>query len=122
VDDVEGTFSTFIPPGMLTIAFYSTANGHQLRTDYYRDRAAFAARVEEDALSFKPLGTLIYSYTRPSPLCTGKRKGTTVALDPESEDAVVFEVYHVSRSLTAVVLALKFSSPKSPDNVAYSRF
>jgi histone acetyltransferase 1 len=56
------------------------------------------ARVEEDATNFKPSGQLIYSYIRPSPLQTGKGKGAVQIqnLDLESEDAVVFEVYHVS--------------------------
>jgi histone acetyltransferase 1 len=57
-------------------------------------------RVEEDATTFKPSGQLIYSYTRPSPVQNGKGKGKGAVqiqnLNPESEDAVVFEVYHVS--------------------------
>lgn len=67
---------------------------------YYKDEEAFLKRVEEDATIFKPLGQLIYSYTRPSPNSSskGKRKrtGNTKPLDPGSEDAVEFEVYHVS--------------------------
>jgi histone acetyltransferase 1 len=52
--------------------------------------------VEEDALSFKPPGQRIYSYTRQSPTVIGKGKGVhSLALDPESEDSVVFEAYHV---------------------------
>ena len=58
------------------------------------------ARVESDATTFRPLGELIYSYTRPSPspVRNGKGKGVadTKDLDPESEDTIVFEVYHVS--------------------------
>ncbi|KAF8232288.1 histone acetyltransferase type B catalytic subunit, partial [Tricholoma matsutake] len=78
VDDVEGTLSKFIPEGS------------------YRDEAEFLARAEEDATSFKPSGQLIYSYTRPSPVHSGKGKGAAEIenLDPESEDAIVFEVYH----------------------------
>jgi histone acetyltransferase 1 len=65
---------------------------------YYRDEAEFLARVEEDATTFKPTGQLIYSYTRPSPVQNGKGKGTANnrILDPESEDTVVYEAYHVN--------------------------
>jgi histone acetyltransferase 1 len=65
---------------------------------YYKDESEFLARVEEDATTFKPAGQLIYSYTRPSTVHTGKGKSAAnfQNLDPESEDAVVFEVYHVS--------------------------
>lgn len=70
---------------------------------YYKDEGAFLKRVEEDATTFKPIGQLIYSYTRPSPSSSskGKRKrtGNTQPLDPESEDAVEFEVYHASLHL-----------------------
>ncbi|KAF7970666.1 hypothetical protein HWV62_23316 [Athelia sp. TMB] len=75
VDDVEGTLASFIPPGYLT------------------DESAFLARVEADATNFKPYGELIHTYTRPSPSATGKGKSVG-PLSPESEDAVVFEVYH----------------------------
>ncbi|KAF8894728.1 histone acetyltransferase type B catalytic subunit [Infundibulicybe gibba] len=80
VDDVEGTLSEFIPPG------------------YYTDEAAFNQCVAEDATTFRPTGQLIYSYTRLSPLVPGKGKGTIdlQTLDSESEDAVVFEVYHAT--------------------------
>ncbi|KAF8162862.1 histone acetyltransferase type B catalytic subunit [Crassisporium funariophilum] len=79
VDDVEGTLSGFIPPG------------------YYTDEAAFLKTVEEDAVTFKPLGQPIYSYTRPSPHAASKGKGKSSAnLDPQSEDVVEFEVYHTN--------------------------
>jgi Histone acetyl transferase HAT1 N-terminus len=70
-----------------------------LRVDYLKDENAFLSRVEADATSFKPLGNLIYSYTRPVPGVAGKGKGIvrSEGLDPESEDTVVFEVYHVSQ-------------------------
>jgi hypothetical protein len=64
-------------------------------TDYHKDLDSFTALVAEDALSFKPPGDLIYSYTRASPAAAGKGKGVAAAPDPESEDAVVFEAYHV---------------------------
>ncbi|GLB35455.1 putative catalytic component of the histone acetylase B (HAT-B) complex [Lyophyllum shimeji] len=81
VDDVEGTLSDFIPPG------------------YFKDEQQFLNLVEQDATRFRPSGQLIYSYTRPSPSAqNGKGKGTAVpeTLDPESEDAVVFEAYHTT--------------------------
>jgi len=80
VDDVEGTLSKFIPPG------------------YYKDETEFSARVEEDATTFRPPGQLVYTYTRPSPLQNGKGKGVPnfQSLDPESQDTVVFEVYHAT--------------------------
>ncbi|KAJ7273046.1 histone acetyltransferase type B catalytic subunit [Mycena rebaudengoi] len=81
VDDVEGTLTKFMP------------------TDYYKEEKAFLARVEEDATSFRPTGQMIYTYTRPAPHSEASKKGKGVApptLDPESEDAVVFEVYHAT--------------------------
>lgn len=60
--------------------------------DYYQDEKAFLARVEEDATTFRPTGQLIHTYTRP--VSDSKGKGVAT-LDPESDDAVVFEVYHV---------------------------
>ncbi|KAJ7043083.1 histone acetyltransferase type B catalytic subunit [Mycena alexandri] len=81
VDDVDKTLTGFMP------------------TDFYRDEKAFLARVEEDATTFKPTGQMIYTYTRPAPAASNS-KGKGVAqpqmLDPESEDAVVFEVYHTT--------------------------
>ncbi|KAK7049414.1 histone acetyltransferase 1 [Paramarasmius palmivorus] len=79
VDDVEGTLSEFIPP------------------DYESSEENFSARVEQDAFEFKPMGQMISSYTRPSPRSKGKGKAVSsaVPLDSESEDAVVYEVYHV---------------------------
>lgn len=97
VDDVEGTLSKFIPEGEHTwICYHDLAPLHG--QDYYKDEAEFLARVEEDATTFKPSGQLIYSYTRPSTVHSGKGKSAANIqnLDPESEDAVVFEVYHVS--------------------------
>ncbi|KAF8191454.1 acyl-CoA N-acyltransferase [Mycena galopus ATCC 62051] len=82
VDDVQGTLTGFMP------------------SEYYQDEKAFLARVEEDATTFKPTGQLIYTYTRPAPHSNAHSKGKGVAqpqpLDPESEDAVVFEVYHAT--------------------------
>ncbi|KAK0193021.1 acyl-CoA N-acyltransferase [Armillaria mellea] len=72
VDDVEGTLKDFIPP------------------DYYTDEAEFAAKVEEDATSFRPLGKLIHSYSRPLSTHKGKGKAT------ESTETVDYEVYHAT--------------------------
>ncbi|OCH85215.1 histone acetyltransferase type B [Obba rivulosa] len=83
VDDVEGTLSQFIPPG------------------YDTDPKAFAARVEADAISFKPPGERIYSYSRPArQRGWAPSKGKDRASEPgslendEEEDVVEFEVYH----------------------------
>jgi hypothetical protein len=60
--------------------------------DYSTDEEAFLSRVEQDAVTFKPSGQMIYSYTRPSPAVVRKGKETP---DSESGDAIVFEVYRV---------------------------
>ncbi|KAK7035779.1 acyl-CoA N-acyltransferase [Favolaschia claudopus] len=80
VDDVQGTLTEFMPP------------------EYDEDEEAFLSRVEEDATTFRPTGQLVYTYTRPAPHSNSKGKGVAPAqqLDPESEDAVVFEVYHAT--------------------------
>jgi len=54
--------------------------------------------VERDAAEFKPLGNKIHSYQRVSPSSQGKGKGVASAgnLDPEREDVIEYEVYHVS--------------------------
>jgi len=61
---------------------------------YYKDEASFSAQVDQDATTFKPLGELVYSYTRPSRGAISKGKGTAVP-DVAGEDDLVFEVYHV---------------------------
>ncbi|KAG5651096.1 hypothetical protein H0H81_009872 [Sphagnurus paluster] len=81
VDDVEGTLSEFIPP------------------DYLKDEEKFIALVENDATNFKPSGQLIHSYTRLVPSAPGEKgKSTAQNLDSESDDAVVFEVYHFMKT------------------------
>ncbi|KAI0759471.1 acyl-CoA N-acyltransferase [Irpex lacteus] len=71
VDDVEATLAEFLPPG------------------YTNDLDKFLQVVESDAISFKPLGQKIHSYTRPSrsnaPL--GSSKAST-------DDIIEYEVYH----------------------------
>lgn len=47
-----------------------------------------------DAESFTPPGTKVHSYTRRSPSATGKGKGIAPP-QPDDEDAVEYEVYHV---------------------------
>lgn len=102
MDDVEGTLANFIPPGTYDSLTYPQTlrllNIPFWLIDYVKDESAFTSRVEEDATTFKPLGDLIYSYTRPAPGVSGKGKGVvrSEALDPDGEDAVGFEVYHVS--------------------------
>lgn len=100
VDDVEGTLSGFIPEGESDGYSPFSSCPNLCATGYYTDEASFLARVAEDATSFKPTGQLIHTYTRPSPFDSDKGKGKGPAqqhsLDSESEDAVVFEVYHVS--------------------------
>jgi len=65
---------------------------------YETDEKTFLDIVERDATDFKPIGDRIYSYQRLSPSSQGKGKGVASAtdLDPESEDVVEYEVYHVS--------------------------
>lgn len=71
VDNVEGILSEHIPSG------------------YETDEAAFAARVEEDAVSFKPIGKLIHSYGRPLPnVATSNSAATSIAVE--------YEVYHAT--------------------------
>ncbi|KAE9398318.1 histone acetyltransferase type B catalytic subunit [Gymnopus androsaceus JB14] len=76
VDNVDGKMREFLAEGIET------------------SEETFQAQVEEDATSFKPMGELIYSYTRSA----SKRKGKDVAgpepLNPDDEDTVVYEVYH----------------------------
>ena len=77
IDDVRGTLEKFIPPG------------------YYQVESEFLARVEEDAVSFRPPGEKISSYTRAAPDSATKGKGAAVTLPEDDPDAVVYEVWHV---------------------------
>lgn len=68
------------------------------RSGYHTDQATFSKRVESDASSFRPSGQLIHSYTRLAPSSTskGKRKRSgNQVIDPDSEEAIEFEAYHV---------------------------
>ena len=59
--------------------------------------------MENDAITFKPQGQKIFSYTRPlphSPSTKGKGKSNIQDLDPQSEDVVEFEVYYVRYLVT----------------------
>lgn len=65
---------------------------------YETDEKTFLDIVERDATGFNPVGNRIHSYKRVSPSARGKGKGVASAtdLDPESEDIIEYEVYHVS--------------------------
>ena len=80
-DDVQGTMERHIP------------------TEYFTSEEDFLVRVEQDAETFRPVGTKIHSYTRPSPASVAKGKGAAVTLQEDDEDAVVFEVWHVSYAI-----------------------
>ena len=77
LDDVQGTLEKFIPEG------------------YYRKESEFLARMEEDAVSFRPHGEKIASYTRVAPNSATKGKGAVVTLPEDNPDAIVYEVWHV---------------------------
>ncbi|KIY48309.1 histone acetyltransferase type B [Fistulina hepatica ATCC 64428] len=77
VDDVQGTFTKFLPDL------------------YTRDEDTFLACVEEDAATFRPFGMKVHSYTRPIFTAAEKGKGKGVASDA-SDDVVEFEVYHAT--------------------------
>jgi histone acetyltransferase 1 len=77
LDDVRGALEKCIPDG------------------YYRTESEFLARVEEDAVSFRPHGEKIASYTRARPNGEKKGKGAAVTLPEDDPDAIVYEVWHV---------------------------
>lgn len=66
--------------------------------------------MEREATEFKPVGNKVHSYQRISPSSRGKGKGvaSVTNLDPESEDVIEYEVYHVGISFRLVA----FMSPK----------
>jgi histone acetyltransferase 1 len=68
--------------------------------DYLKDRATFEQQVEKDAVTFKPMGKKIYSYSRrASARSDAERRGKVdTSVNEEDEDATVFEVYHVRYS------------------------
>lgn len=70
-------------------------------TDYIRDLDSFLSAVESDAISFKPMGTKIHSYARPSPssLSSGGASGSTLS---STDDVIEYEVYHVSENFPAL--------------------
>ncbi|KAG6332244.1 hypothetical protein ID866_6845 [Astraeus odoratus] len=72
VDDVENILKEFIPP------------------EYETDEAKFLTRVEEDAISFKPIGNLLHSYKR------SLRTKPTSSTPKQGENAVEYEVYHAT--------------------------
>ncbi|TCD60783.1 histone acetyltransferase 1 [Steccherinum ochraceum] len=79
VDNIEDTLAQFIPPG------------------YYKSEAEFTKRVEEDATTFKPYGTLIHSYSRSARKMSSGRKNASLpqpVYNPNDDEIVEFEVYH----------------------------
>jgi histone acetyltransferase 1 len=74
---------------------------------YYQTESEFLARVEEDAVSFRPPGEKIASYTRVAQNNSKKGKGAAVTLPEDDPDAIVYEVWHVRASTS-------FSSPCAP--------
>jgi len=78
LDDVRGTLEKFIPEG------------------YYRTESEFLACVEEDGVSFRPLGEKVASYTRVAPNSATKGKAAAVALPEDDPDAIVYEVWHAT--------------------------
>ena len=64
---------------------------------YEKNEKTFQETVEREAIEFKPIGSKIHSYVRASPSSRGKGKevASTIHLDPESEDVIEYEVYHV---------------------------
>ncbi|WVQ78755.1 histone acetyltransferase type B catalytic subunit [Cryptococcus sp. DSM 104549] len=86
-DEIESTLYKFIPP------------------DYTKSALEFKMTVAEDAEKFKPLGEKVGSYAKPAVRSKGKGKGkgkgnasADAALDEDSEDAVVFEMYKATWS------------------------
>ena len=78
LDDVRGALEKWIPDS------------------YFRTESEFLARVEEDAVSFRPHGEKIASYTRVAPNSEKRGKGAAVVTLPEDDpDAIVYEVWHV---------------------------
>jgi histone acetyltransferase 1 len=90
-DDIEAKLFSFIPP------------------DYTKSQSAFNKLVEDDAISFQPLGEKLGSYVRRAASAKGKgKKGKGKAksngggvkdseeIKEDDEDAVVFEMYKVS--------------------------
>ncbi|WVQ74492.1 histone acetyltransferase type B catalytic subunit [Cryptococcus sp. DSM 104548] len=84
-DEIEPTLYKFIPP------------------DYTKSDIQFETTVKQDAESFEPMGEKLGSYKLPSSNSQKKQKGKgkaqavdTAALDENSPDTVVFEMYKAS--------------------------
>ena len=84
---------------------------------YETDEKTFQDIVEREATGFNPIGNKVYSYQRPSPSFRGKGKGVASAtdLDPESEDVIEYEVYHVGICFRVAVFRLPKLTPESVD-------
>lgn len=93
-------------------------------TDYLKDAKAFKKRVEEDELSFKPIGTRIGQYGRRlvAP-ATSKGKGKASedgkaweSCEPDAEGAVVYEAWTVSNDAwSAITVVLIGSQARTSD-------
>ena len=67
--------------------------------DYLKNETGFRKRIEDDANSFRPCGTLVYSYSRPSSLLRHAKEsqGDYGSADNSEEyQDSIFEVYHVN--------------------------
>jgi histone acetyltransferase 1 len=118
-EDIEGKLYQFIP------------------ADYTKSSITFDETIEADAITFKPLGEKMAAYVRPSGKYIasltggakgkGKAKGKTdveaveVNLSDDSENAVVFEVYKVSRYNTVLSFADKKATWSTPGFREYHR-
>lgn len=69
--------------------------------DSIRSEDDFSRRVDQDATSFRPMGTKIASYARRAESSKGKGRAAD-AVSHDDEDAVVYEAYHVRRALELV--------------------
>lgn len=64
----------------------------------YTSEADFMKRVEQDATSFRPSGSLVHSYSRSARKMSNSRKHAShpqSVYTPDEEEIVEFEVYHV---------------------------
>jgi hypothetical protein len=92
-------------------------------TDRIKDEASFRKQVEEDAISFKPMGEKIHSYFRKRGSYKGKdprdraiRRNKKEEVHEDDEDAITYEVYHVSSTSlpTATVTCINRVDPCRP--------
>ena len=115
VDDVEGTLANFIPAGRSISHILKFDANQNVWADYYKNEEDFLARVEKDAVEFKPPGEKIFSYKRSLTSTKGKSKAFDAGehLDEENDDVVVFEVYHVCNTqlISPMLFLMSLSRP-----------